>query len=100
MELETVAKILKELGHPVRLTVYKEISKAGYTGIPVGDIQARVNIPASTLTHHISALVSAKLVKQRREGRVLFCSLECGALESVIDYLTSECCIDELSTKQ
>ncbi|GEK09963.1 helix-turn-helix transcriptional regulator [Pseudoalteromonas sp. McH1-7] len=95
MELEHVAKILKELGHPVRLTIYKEITKVGYSGIPVGDIQAKVNIPASTLTHHISSLVSAGLIKQKREGRVLLCSLECGALEAVIEYLTSECCIND-----
>lgn len=95
MELEIAAKILKELGHPIRLKVYKEIIKSGMKGMPVGDIQAKVNIPSSTLTHHISALISAGLITQRREGRVLFCSQESGILEAVIEYLTSECCIYE-----
>ena len=35
MELEAVAKALKELGHPTRLSIYKEVVKAGYKGIAV-----------------------------------------------------------------
>ena len=38
MELEDVAKALKELGHPVRLSIYKTLVKAGFTGIAVGQV--------------------------------------------------------------
>lgn len=67
MNLEVVAKALKELGHPIRLTIYKSVVKAGYQGIAVGGLQEELGIPGSTLSHHISSLASAGLISQRRE---------------------------------
>nr|WP_086939575.1 metalloregulator ArsR/SmtB family transcription factor [Thaumasiovibrio occultus] len=94
MELELVAKALKELGHPTRLLVFKAVVKAGFDGIAVGQVQEKLAIPASTLSHHIAALVSAGLLRQRREGRVLYCVAEYQYLEDVIAYLQAECCVD------
>ncbi|GEA51906.1 transcriptional regulator [Vibrio inusitatus NBRC 102082] len=95
MQLEHVAKALKELGHPTRLSIYKQVVRAGHKGIPVGDIQQVLNIPGSTLSHHISSLSSANLITQRREGRTLYCLAQYENLNSVIDFLQNECCIDE-----
>ncbi|TOH61015.1 ArsR family transcriptional regulator [Vibrio parahaemolyticus] len=95
MELEAVAKALKELGHPTRLCIYKEVVKAGYKGIAVGGVQEKLGIPASTLSHHISSLASAGLITQRREGRILFCVAEYECLDDVIDFLRAECCVNE-----
>ena len=39
MELIEAANALKELGHPTRLGIYRELVKAGHAGLPVGDIQ-------------------------------------------------------------
>ena len=39
MDIKTVAKALKELGHKTRLSIYKQVVKAGQQGISVGDIQ-------------------------------------------------------------
>lgn len=95
MELEAVAKALKELGHPTRLCIYKEVVKAGYEGIAVGGVQDKLSIPASTLSHHISSLASAGLISQRREGRTLYCVAEYECLDTVIGFLRDECCINE-----
>ncbi|GEA61102.1 ArsR/SmtB family transcription factor [Vibrio comitans] len=95
MQLEQVAKALKELGHPTRLAIYKQVVRAGHKGIPVGDIQQELEIPGSTLSHHISSLSSANLITQRREGRTLYCSALYENLNTVIDFLQNECCIDE-----
>ncbi|WP_226421401.1 ArsR/SmtB family transcription factor [Vibrio sp. E14] len=97
MELEAVAKALKELGHPTRLSIYKEVVKAGYKGIAVGSVQEKLGIPASTLSHHISSLASAGLLTQRREGRTLFCVAEYQCLDDVIGFLKAECCVNECS---
>ncbi|WED25002.1 metalloregulator ArsR/SmtB family transcription factor [Vibrio sp. JC009] len=95
MEIQEVAKALKELGHPTRLLIYKSVVKAGFQGIAVGKVQEQLGIPGSTLSHHIASLASAGLISQRREGRTLFCVAEYQCLESVIGFLKDECCIDE-----
>jgi len=95
MNIEQVAKALKELGHPTRLSIYKCVVKAGFQGIAVGGVQQALNIPGSTLSHHISGLASAGLISQRREGRTLFCVANYECLEEVIGFLQDECCADE-----
>ena len=95
MKIEVIAKALKELGHPTRLTIYKSVVKAGHQGIAVGGLQERLNIPNSTLSHHISSLVSAGLISQRRESRTLYCIAEYEKLQFIINFLQDECCTDE-----
>lgn len=95
MDNDVAAKAFKELGHPIRLQIFKRIVKSGYQGIPVGELQEELSIPGSTLSHHISSLSSAGLLNQRREGRTLFCVAGYDLLESVICFLQDECCLDE-----
>ncbi|ELR66560.1 Transcriptional regulator, ArsR family [Photobacterium marinum] len=95
MDIEIVAKALKELGHPTRLAIFKSVVRAGYQGIAVGGLQEKLGIPGSTLSHHISSLASAGLLSQRREGRTLFCVAEYDKLQAVIGFLQDECCLDE-----
>ncbi len=97
MQLEQVAKALKELGHPTRLAVYKQLVKSGPQGIAVGEVQETLGIPGSTLSHHLSGLASAGLIRQRREGRTLYCVAQFRELESVIRFLQDECCADSKS---
>ncbi|MBJ3591839.1 helix-turn-helix transcriptional regulator [Salmonella enterica subsp. enterica serovar Saintpaul] len=91
-ELSKAADTLKELGHPTRLSVYRELVKAGHKGLPVGELQKRLEIPASTLSHHLSSLISVSLVRQERQGRTLYCHARYENLEALITFLTEECC--------
>lgn len=95
MDIETVASALKELGHPTRLGIYKRLVKAGDNGLPVGELQKDLEVPPSTLSHHISALVSVGLVKQTREGRILHCTAQYEVLNDIIAFLMEECCSDQ-----
>ncbi|HCB3242826.1 TPA: helix-turn-helix transcriptional regulator [Escherichia coli] len=94
MQLEEVAKALKELGHPTRLFIFKHLVKAGKQGLPVGELQKQLGIPSSTLSHHISALVSVGLVTQNRESRTLMCVSQYEILEAIIEFLREECCVN------
>jgi len=94
MEIEIAAKVMKELGHPTLLTIFKRLVKSGYQGLAVGVVQEDLGIPGSTLSHHLSRLASAGLIVQRREGRVLYCVVEYEKFLSVISFLQDECCAD------
>ena len=95
MNIEHIAKALKELGHPTRLEIFKRLIRAGHQGLPVGTLQEELNIPGSTLSHHIASLVSANLLTQKREGRTLYCIPNFEHLQTVIRFLQEECCADE-----
>ena len=95
MDTEVIAKALKELGHPIRLMIFKRLVRSGHQGIAVGELQKELEIPGSTLSHHISSLVSADLIKQRREGRTLYCTVQYDRLNQVITFFEEDCCIDE-----
>jgi len=92
MNIEQAAKALKELGHPTRLHIYRQLVKAGKQGVAVGIVQEILDIPGSTLSHHLKGLEAAGLIKQRREGRTLFCVAQYEQLDSVIVFLREECC--------
>lgn len=98
MKLDFVAKALKELGHPTRLHIFKHLVKSGNKGLPVGQLQKELSVPGSTLSHHISSLVSAELVKQYRKGTTLYCLPQYDVLEGVIGFLQDECCSNENKT--
>ena len=94
MEIDVAAKALKELGHPTRLALFRCLVKAGHDGLPVGQLQETLQIPNSTLSHHLSSLMSAGLIKQQREGRVLHCIPQFDCLDGLIAFLQEECCSD------
>ena len=92
MELEQAAEQLAELGHATRLGIYRALIKAGSGGLPVADIMHQLDIPASTLSHHIGRLIRVGLVKQVREGRVLRSYAQYQTLGALMNFLTEECC--------
>ncbi|WP_353737063.1 helix-turn-helix domain-containing protein [Aeromonas sp.] len=60
----------------------------------VEQLQKQLAIPASTLSHHIAALVSVGLVKQNRESRTLLCVSQYEVLEEIIAFFRDECCVN------
>ena len=95
MELETAALLLSKMGNPTRLKIVRLLVRAGDQGMPVGQLQKKLQIPGSTLTHHIAHLKSADLIRQERERATLICKMEYERLNHLVSYLTEECCVDE-----
>jgi len=98
MKLETAALVLSKIGNPIRLEIVRLLVRAGEQGMPVGAIQKQLQIPGSTLTHHISHLKSAGLIRQEREQATLFCKMEYDILNQLVVYLTEECCVDDVAS--
>ena len=62
--LDTTATAIAAIGHTARLSVFRLLVQAGHDGLTVGDIAAFVDLPPSTLAHHLRTLVQAGLVIQ------------------------------------
>ena len=99
MKLDTAALILSKIGNPTRLKIVRLLVKAGDQGMPVGAIQKKLQIPGSTLTHHITHLKNAGLIRQQRHQATLICIMEYERLNQLVNYLTAECCVDNAAIK-
>jgi ArsR family transcriptional regulator, arsenate/arsenite/antimonite-responsive transcriptional repressor len=80
------------LGNRARLRLLRLLVRAGGEGMTVGDIGRRLDMPASTLAHHLAALVRAGLVAQEKRGREVICSAEFRSIRGTAAYLTDACC--------
>ena len=100
MQIAHAARCLEKLGNSTRLEIFRLLVRAGNAGLPVGEIQDHLGIPASTLSHHIAHLVNVGLVHQVREGRVLRCTPDFALMDKVVDFLTEQCCAGVTSPKR
>ncbi len=91
-KLERHAEQLSALGHPVRLTIVRFVVQAGEGGAAAGEIQSQVDLPASSLSHHLKRLSVAGLLKTGGEGTFHFYSADYSALRTLTDYLWEDCC--------
>ena len=94
MELEKAAAQLEALGNPTRLQLYRTLVRAGGEGLPVGRVQEKLGIAASTLSHHLKRLVDTGLVTQERQATTLICRANYPGMNALIGYLADECCAD------
>lgn len=94
MKLEIAARQLESLGSPVRLKIYRALVRAGGEGLPCGDLQDKLGLAASTLSHHIRHLREAGLVSQERQGTTLICRTNYPAMNRLVGYLVDECCVE------
>lgn len=86
------ARALAALGHDMRLSIFRLLVKAGPDGLRVGEIGEHLSVPPSTLAHHLSALVDAGLVQQDRRGREVVNHVDYAAMQTLLDFLSAECC--------
>lgn len=90
--LEHYAACLKSLGHPARLGILRVVIQGPVEGTPAGEIQARMGIPASTLSHHLADLAQAGLVQVARQGTTLRYAACFDQLKALTSYLWEDCC--------
>ena len=91
-KLDRHAAQLSALGHPVRLRILRFVVQAGANGAAAGDIQSRVDLPASTLSHHLKRLVDASVMTTRLQGTFHYYAANYEALRALTDFLWEDCC--------
>ena len=86
------ADMFSAMGTEPRLRIMQLLLTAHPQGLVVGEIQAELDIPGSTLSHHLDKLKNEDLVRVRREGTFLWYSANTGALQELLGFLYAECC--------
>src|SRR5205085_5634494 len=81
------ADMLAAMGTEPRLRIMRLLLSAHPEGLVVGDIGIELDIPGSTLSHHLEKLKQEDLVQVRREGTFLWYSANCQALEELLGFL-------------
>jgi ArsR family transcriptional regulator, arsenate/arsenite/antimonite-responsive transcriptional repressor len=92
MESNDIVIALSALAQSSRLAVFRLLVQAGPSGLSAGKIAESLAIPSSSLSFHLKELSHAGLVSSRQEGRFVIYAANFGAMNTVIAYLTENCC--------
>jgi ArsR family transcriptional regulator len=91
-EVVRFADMFSAIGTEARLRIIRLLLSAHPEGMVVGEIGDELNIPSSTLSHHLDKLRNEDLVEVRREGTYLHYTANTGALQELLGFLYAECC--------
>src|SRR5205814_10399655 len=86
------ADMFSAIGTEARLRIVQLLLSAHPEGLVVGEIQEELDIPNSTLSHHLDKLKNEDLVQVRRESTFLRYTANTEALQEILQFLYSECC--------
>ena len=86
------AEMFSAMGTEPRLRIMQLLLKAHPGGLVVGTIQDELEIPNSTLSHHLDKLKNEDLVQVQREGTFLRYTANTAALQELMQFLYAECC--------
>lgn len=92
MESEQIIQVLTALAQTHRLAVFRLLVQAGSEGMSAGKIAETLAMPASSLSFHLKELQHAGLITPRQEGRFIIYSASYHCIQSVLAYLTENCC--------
>jgi ArsR family transcriptional regulator, arsenate/arsenite/antimonite-responsive transcriptional repressor len=99
---EQVAKyadMFSAMGTEPRLRIMQLLLSAHPDGLVVGEIQEELEIPSSTLSHHLDKLKNEGLVQSRRESTFIHYTAEVEALRDLLGFLYAECCTRNKAVK-
>ncbi|HUK29737.1 MAG TPA: metalloregulator ArsR/SmtB family transcription factor [Candidatus Acidoferrum sp.] len=91
-EVARYADMFSAMGTEPRLRIMQLLLSAHPEGLVVGDIQDEIEIPNSTLSHHLDKLKNEGLVNVQRESTFLRYTANTEALQGLLQFLYSECC--------
>ncbi len=92
MKRSKAVAALASLAQETRLNVYRLLVQKGPQGLAAGAIGERLGLAAPTLSFHLSHLRHAGLVRARRASRSIIYAADYGTMNSLMGYLTENCC--------
>jgi len=93
------ADMFAAMGTEARLRIMQLLLSAHPEGLVVGEIQSELDIPNSTLSHHLDKLKSEGLVSVRRESTFLRYTANTLVLQELLQFLYAECCTRNKAVK-
>jgi DNA-binding transcriptional ArsR family regulator len=96
MPAEQVVRGLSALAQSARLEVFRMLVQAGRTGLLPTEMAEALGLSPSALSFHLKELLHAQLVTQERQGRSLVYRAHFEQMNSLIGYLTENCCAGEV----
>src|SRR6184192_253999 len=93
------ADMFSAMGTEARLRIMQLLLSAHPDGLVVGEIQEELDIPNSTLSHHLDKLKNEGLVQVRRESTFLHYTANTETLQELLQFLYSECCMRNKAVK-
>ena len=94
MDETNAVAALGALAQGTRLQLYRLLVGCGPAGLSAGNIAERLGIIPSSLSFHLTNLVHAGLITQRRTGRLMIYAAEYATMNELLVYLTENCCLD------
>ena len=92
MNKVVASKLFESLASGVRLDVWRLLVKAGLEGRVAGQLASELDIAPNALSFHLKAMLHAGLISVEQEGRYLRYRANIALMQSLIGYLTEECC--------
>lgn len=92
MENDLAVKAFSALGQGTRLNIFRMLLHEGPSGLPAGQIGSALNVPASTMSAHLSVLEAAGLIRSHRVVRQIFYAADIEGTRRLLGYLTEDCC--------
>jgi len=86
------ADMFSAMGTEARLRIMQLLLSAHPEGLVVGEIQEELDIPNSTLSHHLDKLRNEGLVQVQRESTFLRYTANTETLQELLQFLYAECC--------
>jgi ArsR family transcriptional regulator, arsenate/arsenite/antimonite-responsive transcriptional repressor len=86
------ADMFSAMGNEQRLRIKQLLLTSHPQGLVVGEIQEELDIPNSTLSHHLDKLRTEGLVNIERQGTFLRYTADTEALQELLQFLYAECC--------
>lgn len=83
---------LGALAQETRLALFRLLVERGPDGLSAGTLAERLRVPPSSLSFHLRALEHAGLITQRRLSRQIIYAADFTVMNSVVAYLTKNCC--------
>ena len=98
-EVASYADMFSAMGTEARLRIMQLLLSAHPDGLVVAEIQDELEIPNSTLSHHLDKLKNEGLVQVVREGTFMRYTANVEALQGLLQFLYAECCTRSKAVK-